>query len=108
LNSITCNSYFNRLIAFNIIVNSIIVSTNFNIISSQVCLYNSYFNKLIILNTKVDNKVFPKYIVYNSNSNKLLILNKVFLKYIVYNFNNNELLIFNLETSTIINNTFNI
>lgn len=87
LDFITCDSYLG-LIALNIIINSIIISINFNIILSQVYSYNSYFNKLITLNTKAGNEVFLKYIKCDSNNNKLLILN--------------------LVISTIINNTFNI
>jgi hypothetical protein len=56
-------------------VNSIIVSTNFNIIPSQVYLYDSYFDDIITLNTKVSNRVFPEYKTCDSNSNELLILN---------------------------------
>jgi hypothetical protein len=55
LDSIPCDSYFNKLIALNTVADSIIISTNFNIIPSQVCPYNSYFNNLIILNTEANN-----------------------------------------------------
>ena len=105
--SITYNSYFNRLIAFNTIVDSIIANINFNIIPSQVYSCDSYFEP-IILNTKTGNEVFPEYIIYDSNNNKLLTLNEIFPNYIIYDSDSNKLLTLNLVTSTIINNIFNI
>lgn len=75
LGFIPCDSYFDGLIALNTVAYSIIASTNFNVILSQVCLCDSYFNDLITLNTKADNRVFPEYIAYDSDDNKPLTLN---------------------------------
>lgn len=83
--SITCDSYFDRPMALNTIADGIIASTNFDIIPSH---YDSYFDEPMTLNTEAGNKVFPEYIVCDSNSDEPLTLN--------------------LATSTIANDTFNI
>jgi hypothetical protein len=103
--SISCDFYFNGLIALNTIVDGIIVSTNFNIIPSQVYSCNSYFNNPIIFNTEVGNGVYPENIVYDSDSNKLLIFNIEADNQIFPD--SNKLLILNLANN-ITDNTFDI
>lgn len=75
LDSIPYDSYFDGLIALNTVADGIIVSTNFNVILSQVCPCDSYFDNLITLNTEAGNGVFPKYITCDSDSDELLTLN---------------------------------
>ncbi|KAF4629752.1 hypothetical protein G7Y89_g8392 [Cudoniella acicularis] len=43
--------------------------------SVDLCPYDSYFDDLITLNIEAGNGVFPEYIIYDSDSDELLILN---------------------------------
>jgi hypothetical protein len=72
---ITCDSYFDGLMALNTVADGIIASTNIDIVPSQVCPSDSYFDEPMTLNTEAGNEVFPEYIACDSDGDEPLTLN---------------------------------
>jgi hypothetical protein len=103
---ITCDSYFDGLLALNTVADSIIASTNIDIVPSQVCPCNAYFDEPMTLDTEAGNEVFPEYIACDSDGDEPMTLNteagnEGFPEYIACDSDGNEPLTLNLAASTV-------